>query len=265
MMLLSDTRGALSPKRRSNNLDQLGFSIIKIMERIKKTARTASKAKKYATMFKEAVKEDPWFGTMTIASYICFCFTITSLSGGWVNYTGNLRGVEFQGKVGLFNSANNDKWVAYGYADCIKGTKSEDQLSFCSSRQALGILMIFPLISTFIAAAVLTFMLTKTLLDSRMKKAKFLVMGLYLFNSVINLIGMIVGVSTLHAILIKDDRIKDIYYGVGFVFSIINWLLFLILAPMLYFMVSSDGIIQTMPRRSINQKRSNFEPMPAYF
>jgi hypothetical protein len=138
----------------------------------------------FGSSYVHSVREDPFFGAMTIVSYICFCFTITSLSGGWVNYTGNYRGNSVEAKVGLFNSANNDKWIGYGYADCIKGTKSDTQLSFCSSRQAIGILLIFPVIINFVAAVVLTFMLLKTLLDERMKQAKFLVMGIYFMNCI---------------------------------------------------------------------------------
>jgi uncharacterized membrane protein len=81
--------------------------------------------------------------------------------------------------------------------------------------------------------------------------------------AIINLVAMIVGVVTLHATLKEDPRVKNIHYGVGFIFSIVNWILFLVLAPLLYFMVSNDGTIQTLPRFAARQKKSN--PLPAYF
>jgi hypothetical protein len=73
---------------------------------------------------------------------------------------------------------------------------------------------------------------------------------------------MSVGSGVIFRILKSDPKVMDASYGVGFVFSIVNWILYVIMIPSVYVMISSDGYIQTLPRLSRQQKMAS-RPPPA--
>ena len=54
----------------------------------------------------------------------------------------------------------------------------------------------------------------------------------------------------------SDENIMNPAYGIGFYFSMINAMLFCLLIPAVYLMISSDGVIQDKPRPKSRQVRS---------
>jgi hypothetical protein len=59
---------------------------------------------------------------------------------------------------------------------------------------------------------------------------------------------MSVGAGIIYRIVSSDPQVVSHAYGVGFIFSVVNWILYVFMIPATYMLVSSDGILQTLPR-----------------
>ena len=88
-------------------------------------------------------------------------------------------------KVGLFNSAFNEHWKVFWHFTCVEQAKTDKQLSVCNARLSIGVLLIFSLISVFLAASLLSVMASKMLSEARIAQAKLAVMGLFGFSGTI--------------------------------------------------------------------------------
>jgi hypothetical protein len=202
----------------------------------------------------------PYFVTIIMVSVLTFCFTVTSLSGGWVVYEAPIQDKLSILKVGLFNSAAGNDWRFFSYGACIDQASKQkfnqgEHYAVCNGRLSLGILLSFSIATNFFATVVLTLMLVKKdWVESILKKPKYWVMGSFLFSALVNFVSLGVGAGVLYATISKDEKIHDPSYGHGFYFTLMNALIYVLLIPAVYVMVSGDGYIQTLPRPKSRQK-----------
>jgi hypothetical protein len=238
-----------------------------------KVIETAKNYKEYPKQIGSAFRKDPWFCAVILASYVIIATTITTVSGAFIQFSGiflNEKDQSFElkfAKIGLFNSAVNEKWTTHSYSACMERAFTDEQRSVCNARVSVGTIMLFSLFATFIASILLTIMVTRTLYEHRVAQAKMIVISIFAFCGILivyigiaNLVAMSVGSGVIYRILKSDPKIKDASYGVGFVFSIVNWILYVAMIPAVYLMVSFDGYIQTLPRLSRQQKLASQLP-----
>ncbi|KAI8900758.1 hypothetical protein BC833DRAFT_580420 [Globomyces pollinis-pini] len=213
--------------------------------------RVKESSVKFGRWLVKTAKNDPIFTTVTVLVYLCFCFEITAVSGNWLSYTINNKGKEGHFKIGLFNSAvnmgNGDQWAVYSHSACVADAKNdpENQLAICNARLTNGILLIFADLIMGVVAFLLSVMISKRLLDFRFRQAKVMVLVGLAVSSIINFICMVVGVVTIHRIVYENYNTT--IYGVGFNFSVICWVIEMLLVPAIYFLVDEEGDIYEVP------------------
>jgi hypothetical protein len=158
------------------------------MESIKfygrKIVELAGNWRDYPTQIIHAVKRDPFFCSLIMVSYLCVCFTISTVSGAFIQYDAPLptRFGRFmsRAKIGLFNSAVNETWRTFPHSQCMNATNiTSDQIAVCNARISIGTLTLVSLFATFIASLLLTIMVTRTLYEERVAQAKWIVIGLF--------------------------------------------------------------------------------------
>ncbi|KAI8901732.1 hypothetical protein BC833DRAFT_617364 [Globomyces pollinis-pini] len=207
---------------------------------------TKESSVKFERWLVKTAKNDPIFTTVTVLVYLCFCFEITAVSGNWLSYSINSK-THF--KIGLFNSAvnigNGDQWTVYSHSACVADAKKESQLAICNARLTNGILLIFADLIMGVVAFLLSFMISKRLVDFRFRLAKIMVLVGLAVSAMINFICMVVGVVTIHPIVY--EYYKNTNYGVGFYFSVICWVIEMLLVPAIYFLVDEEGDIYEVP------------------
>jgi hypothetical protein len=77
---------------------------------------------------------------------------------------------------------------------------------------------------------------------------------------------MSVGAGIIYRIVSSDPQVVSHAYGVGFIFSVVNWILYVFMIPATYMLVSSDGIIQTLPRlRPKHEVKEEAAPPAKYY
>lgn len=143
-----------------------------------------TKTIEYFRLLQRSIKRDPAFGFLTVVSYLNFCFTITSISGGWANYRAEIEKKESLVKIGLFNSAIDGKWRTYSFGECVGGDKNDKQISVCNARVAAGALLMISLFLTLFSSIVLTAMLTKSISETSKRRAKNLVMTTFSLSGI---------------------------------------------------------------------------------
>lgn len=139
------------------------------------------------------VKKDPIFLALVLVNYLCFCFTITSISGAWVQYTIPLatspRATPYATdlKIGLFNSAFNGTWSTYSHSSCLATTNiDQDQIAVCNARVSIGSFLIISLFLKFAVCILMTLLLVRRLHDFRVSQAKLVVIGILLVTGIYN-------------------------------------------------------------------------------
>jgi hypothetical protein len=130
---------------------------------------------------------DPLFGLLTVTSYALFVFSITGVSGGWVNYQiPDARNYSVIIKLGLFNTAVNNSWYQATYSACIQQIRLnqsesaiQERIMFCNGQLTSGIMMLVSVFLTFACAVALTLILTSSLEQGKVLGIKPILVGIF--------------------------------------------------------------------------------------
>jgi hypothetical protein len=159
-----------------------------------KVIEAAKNYREYPEQIKNALRKDPWFCGVILASYLIVATTISTISGAYIQYSGvfvNKGNFEIKFvKIGLFNSAVNESWQTYTFSQCMEGaikSGSSEQMSVCQARVSVGTIMLFSLFATLIASILLTIMVRRDLYDHRIAQAKIITMSIFGFCGIIKL------------------------------------------------------------------------------
>ncbi len=85
-------------------------------------------------------------------------------------------------KLGLFNSALNNTWTTAPYSACVLQTSSypisqqAKHLLFCNAQLSSGVLVLVNVFISFFSFCLMCLVLSDTLLDNRVKQARYALM-----------------------------------------------------------------------------------------
>jgi hypothetical protein len=152
----------------------------------RKVVEVAGNWREYPSQIQHAIRRDPFFCALILVSYLCFCFTISTVSGAFIQYSAPFltRNGRFMtvAKIGLFNSATNETWRTFSYSQCMSAINiTDDQMAVCNARISIGTLTLVCLFGTLIASVLLTLMATRTLYEERVVQAKIVIMTIFSF------------------------------------------------------------------------------------